>query len=51
MNSCKIRDGPVSSHGRNHSQTVSTIGIRIRILVASTRMTDFFCKNIAASSF
>ena len=40
-----------SCHGINHSQTIFTIGILIKILAASTCVIDFFCKNTAASSF
>ena len=43
--------GQFSFHGRNHSQTIFTTGMLIKMLAASTCIVDFFRKNIAASSF
>ena len=42
---------PVSCYGRNHSQTIFAREIPIKILAASSCMTDFFCENIASSNF
>ena len=39
------------SGGRKHLQTIFTIENLIKILAASTCMTDFFCKSMAASNF
>ena len=38
-------------HGRKHSQTIFTIEILIKILVASTCMIDFFGRTMATSDF
>ena len=37
--------------GSNHSLAMFTIGIKVKVLEATTCMIDFFCKNTAASIF
>ena len=43
--------GRLSCHFRKHSQTIFAVKFPIKMLIASTCRTDFFCENMAASNF